>query len=239
MTAFLGNILGKLLKFVYDIVSSIGAEPASISFYAISIIITTILFKLLLLPLAFKQTHATQKMGEIQPKLLEIQNKYKNDPQTQQIKMSELYKEHNYNPASGCIMLIVQMPIILAFFRVMREPVTFAFKDPAIYEAMNKSFFWISNLENPDPNLWGLPLLAAATTYLQTLTMKPPESAGANPQMQSTQNTMNIFLPIMIFISARTFPAGLALYWVISNGFGVVQQLLIKSFTNVEVKEGN
>lgn len=239
MTAFLGNILGKLLKFVYDIIATIGAEPANFSFYAMSIIATTILFKLLLLPLSFKQASATQKMGELQPKLLEIQNKYKNDPQTQQIKMSQLYKEHNYNPASGCLMLIVQMPIILAFFRVMREPITFAFKDPAVYEAMNKSFFWITNLENPDPKMWGLPLLAAATTYLQSLTMQPPEAAGSNPQMESTQKTMNIFLPIMIFMSARSFPAGLALYWIISNVFGVLQQLLIKAFTKVEVKEGN
>ena len=239
MTAFLGNILGNLLKFVYDIIATIGAEPENFSFYAMAIIVTTILFKLLLLPLSIKQAKATQKMGELQPKLQEIQNKYKKDPQTQQIKMSELYKEHNYNPASGCLMLIVQMPIILAFFKVMREPVIFAFKDPGMYEAMNKSFLWISNLENPDPMLWGLPLLAAATTYLQSLTMQPPTTEGSNPQMESTQKTMNIFLPIMIFISARTFPAGLALYWVISNGFGVVQQLLIRSLTKVEVKEGN
>src|SRR5699024_8299382 len=113
---------------------------------------------------------------------------------TQQAKMAALYKEHNYNPASGCLVLLVQMPIILAFFKVMREPVPFAFKDPNFYATISKNFLWIPNLENPDPFLWGLPLLAAVTTYFQSMTM----SAGAStdPQAQATQRMMNIFLPI-------------------------------------------
>ncbi len=116
MTAFLGGILGKLLKFVYDMVSTIGAEPENLSFYAIAIIITTIIFKLLLLPINLQQAKSTKKMGELQPQMKEIQTKYKNDPQTQQVKMQELYKKHNYNPASGCLILLIQMPIIFAFF---------------------------------------------------------------------------------------------------------------------------
>lgn len=227
MMAFLGNILGGLLKMVYDMVSATGSEPESISFYAIAIIITTILFKIILLPVSFHQNKSTKKMNEIQPKVKEIQAKYKSDPQTQQAKMAEVYKEHNYNPASGCLVLLVQMPIIFAFFKVMREPITFAFKQPGFYEAMNKNFFWIGNLENPDAILFGLPLLAALTTYLQSLTMPVP-GGNADPQAQSTQRMMNIFLPVMIFVSARTFPAGLALYWIMSNVFTIIQQLITK-----------
>ncbi len=225
MMGFFGNIMGKLLSTVYSLVSGFGSEPEHFSFYAMSIILTTIVFKLLLLPLAIKQAKSMKVMGEIQPELLKIQEKYKDDPMVQQKKMSELYKEYKYNPASGCLMLLVQLPILLAFFKVMREPVTYAFKDPGMYEAMNKSFFWISNLDKPDHLMYGLPLLAAITTYLQSITMKTG-NAG-NEQMETTQKTMNIFLPIMIFMSARSFPAGLALYWVVSNGFGVVQQLVI------------
>ncbi len=86
------------------------------SFYAIAIIITTIIFKLILLPISLHQSKSTEKMNEIQPKMKEIQNKYKNDPQTQQTKMMELYKEYNYNPMSGCLIILIQFPIIIAFF---------------------------------------------------------------------------------------------------------------------------
>lgn len=223
MIGFLGRILGSVLKFVYDLVSNIGVEPASFSFYAMAIIITTIIFKLMLLPINLHQTKSTRKMNEVQPLLKEIQNKYKNDPKTMQIKLQELYKEHNYNPASGCLILLIQFPIILAFFAVFREPAKYAFTEPGLYEAMNKSFLWISNLEQPDPYLWGLPLLSALTTYFQSITM----SAGTtDPQAKATQRTMNYFLPIMIFMAARGFAAGLALYWVISNTFSIVQQLI-------------
>lgn len=235
MNAFLGNLLGGLLRFVYDMVSNIGTEPKNFSFYAMAVIITTILFKLLLLPVGLHQSKSAKKMNQIQPKMKEIQTKYKNDPQTMQAKMTELYREHNYNPASGCLVLIVQLPIILAFFKVMREPTVFAFKEPGFYDAMNKAFFWIKDLKDPDPFLWGLPLLAAATTYLQSLTMS---TGNTDPQAQSMQKSMNIFLPVMIFFAAKGFSAGLALYWVISNTFSIVQQIITnRSFD--KIKEEN
>lgn len=236
MMNFLGNLLGSLLKLVFDIVSKIGVEPESVSFYAMAVMITTILFKLILLPVTFHQTKSSKKMQEIQPKIKEIQEKYKSDPQMQQTKMASIYKEHNYNPMSGCPVLIVQMPIILSFFKVMREPVPYAFKDPAVYEAISKNFLWIPTLENPDPFLWGLPLLAAATTYLQSVTMAA--SMGTDPQAQATQRMMNIFLPVMIFMAARNFPAGLGLYWVIGNIFTIIQQM-ISNRSLGKIKEEN
>lgn len=233
MTAFLGNILGSLLKFVYDMVSNIGQEPASFSFYAMAIIITTVIFKLILLPVSLHQAKSSKKMSEIQPLLKEIQVKYKSDPQTLQQKSQELYKQHNYNPASGCLILLVQLPIIFAFFAVFREPAKYAFTEPGFYEAMNKTFFWIKDLEVPDPFLWGLPLLSAATTYVQSITMT---NASTEPQAAATMKTMNYFMPIMIFFAAKGFPAGLALYWVIGNIFTVVQQLISKR-SLLKVKE--
>lgn len=223
MTAFLGNILGGLLRFIYDLVSNIGTEPESLSFYAIAIIVTTIIFKLLLIPLNIQQVKSTKKMSELQPKMKEIQTKYKNDPQTQQIKLQELYKKHNYNPASGCLPLLIQMPILFAFLAVFREPARYAFTEPGFYESMNKTFLWIKNLDHADPFLWGLPLLAALTTYIQSMVMAPPST---DPQAQATQKTMNYFLPVMIFMAARGFAAGLALYWVISNIFTIVQYMI-------------
>ena len=146
----------------------------------------------------------------------------------------ELYKQNKYNPASGCLILLIQFPIIIAFFRVLREPITYVFKDPNIYAALNKRFLWIPNLEQPDSILWGLPLLAGLTTFLQTKLMAG--NTPADPKVESTQNTMNIILPFMIFWAARSFPAGLSLYWVVGNIFQVIQ-LLISNRSLGKIKE--
>ncbi|MDY0236025.1 MAG: YidC/Oxa1 family membrane protein insertase [Gudongella sp.] len=233
MIGFLGNILGSLLRFVYDIVAqTMSSEPASISFYAIAIILTTIIFKLMLLPINIQQSRSTRKMSKVQPLMKEIQTKYKNDPKEMQAKMQELYKEHKYNPASGCLILLVQMPIIFAFFAVFRDPQGYAFSDPGMYVAMAKNFLWIPNLENPDALLWGLPLLAAATTFLQSKTMS---TGNTDAQAQSTQKIMNYMLPIMIFMASRGFAAGLALYWVVGNIFTIIQQYITnKKYTSIK-----
>ena len=224
MRAFLGNLFGGLLKLVFDMVSNMGAEPEHLSYYGIAIIITTIIFKFILLPVSLHQSKSTKKMNELQPQIKEIQNKYKNDPQTQQAKIMEVYKANKYNPMSGCLILLIQFPIIIAFFNVLRDPITYVFKDPNIYAAISKNFLWISNLEQPDPYLWGLPLLAGITTYLQTKLMTG--NTQMDPKAESTQKTMNIFLPFMIFWAARSFAAGLALYWVMGNIFQIIQQVI-------------
>src|SRR5699024_7242383 len=157
MSKLFDKPLGVLLKIVFDLVSKIGTEPEHISFYAIAIIITTIIFKFILLPIGLKQTKSMSKMQKIQPELKELQDKYKDDPQTLQAKTMKIYKENNVNPFSGCLILIIQLPIILGFFKALRDPITYVFKDPKMYEALNKVFLWIPNLEKPDPYMWGLP----------------------------------------------------------------------------------
>ena len=225
MTSFFGNILGGLLKLVFDIISNIGTESEFFSYYGLAIVLTTIIFRLILLPIGIQQSRSTRKMQELQPKIQEIQKKYKNDPQTQQAKMMQLYKENNYNPASSCLILLIQFPIIIAFFSVLRDPVRFVFKDPSVYEAINKGFLWLPNLEQPDPYIWGLPLIAALTTFLQSKIMSL--NVESNPQTESTQRMMNLFLPLMIFWAARSFASGISLYWVVGNLFQIVQQLVI------------
>lgn len=216
--------LGGLLKFIYDLISKIGTEPKHLSFYAIAIILTTIVFKFILLPIGITQTKSMKKMNDIQPELKEIQDKYKSDPQTMQAKTMEVYKKNKVNPFSSCLILIVQLPILLGFFKALGDPVKYVFKSADIYNSINKTFFWITNLEKPDPYLWGLPLIAALTTYLQSLTMNTSQQLDS--QAATTQKTMNIFLPIMIWFAAKNFPAGLALYWVVSNTFQIVQQMI-------------
>ena len=98
-------------------VSNIGTEPQNFSFYAMAIIITTVIFKIILLPVNLHQSKSSKKMNEIQPK---NEKKFKiNIKMILKLcrqKMAELYKEHNYNPAAGCLSLLIQFPIILCFF---------------------------------------------------------------------------------------------------------------------------
>ncbi|MGF7060734.1 YidC/Oxa1 family membrane protein insertase [Brassicibacter mesophilus] len=235
--------LGALLKIVYGFVSGIGMDFASLSAFSIAVIITTIIFKFLLLPLTLKQMKSMKGMQEIQPKLQELQKKYKNDPQTLNTKTMELYKEHKVNPFGGCFPLLIQFPIIIAFFRVMQTPVPYVFKDQATYDAINKSFLWIKDIAlAPNALVDGvmnglqvgtfnvpiLAIIAAVTTYFSSKMMSTAQQGAQNDQAQATQKTMTIMMPIFILWIGAKYAAGLTLYWVVSNVFQIVQQY----FTN-------
>lgn len=223
-------LLGALLRNVYNIVSSIGTEPEQISYYAISLIVTTLIFKLLMTPLTIKQNKSMRITTKIQPQLQALQKKYENDPENLRVKMTQLYQEHNYSPMSGCLPLLVQMPILFAFLKVMREPTAFAFLDTAVYEAMHKNFFWISNLNLPDPNKFGLPLIAAAATFLQSYIMQ----RNAEGEAAEMQKSMMMMFPIMIYFSGRRFAAGLTLYWAFSILFSVIESLVINKVLDMK-----
>ena len=247
MISIFAKPMGALMHLIYSGVSFL--DSTYISSYAIAIILSTIILKLVLLPLTIKQTKSMKKMQDLNPKLQELQKKYKNDPQTLQRKTMEIYKENNANPMSGCLLLLIQFPILIAFFYVLRDPVQYMFHDQAIYDALNKSFLWIKDLGYASNYIFedgivnglsmggislpfvgaALPILAfisAFTTYY-TSKMTQSSQAVANEQQKATQNTMTIMMPIMIFVFALQFPAGLALYWVVSNIFQLAQQIII------------
>lgn len=217
----LARPLGALLKLIFDLTNN----------YGLSIILFTVVVKLLTVPLTLKQTKSMKELQEIQPKLKKLQEKYKNDKEQLNIKTMELYKEHNISPFGGCLPLLIQFPIIIGLFAALREPGVYVFQSQAAYESINTSFLWLSNLAIPDPYLWGLPLLAGLTTYLSSVTMSTGAPADQN------QKIMTYFMPIMIFWWGKSFPAGLTLYWVVSNVFQTVQQLIIKR-PQAQLKEG-
>lgn len=115
-------VFGKLLFFIYN---SVGFHS-----YALSLLLFTIVVKLLLLPLSIKQIKSSQRMQEIQPELARIQERYKNDKEKLNEETMKLYQEKKYNPASGCLPLIVQMPILFALFYVIRMPMTYMLDVP-------------------------------------------------------------------------------------------------------------
>ncbi|MTI47148.1 YidC/Oxa1 family membrane protein insertase [Sporosalibacterium faouarense] len=198
--------LGALLKMIFDVVGN----------YGISIITFTIIVKLAMIPLTIKQSKSMKKMQEIQPQIKELQEKYKDDKEQMNIKMMEFYKENNVSPFGGCLPLLIQFPVIIGLFTVLRNPMDFGFTQ----EVVQAAFLWVPNLSQSDP--WILPLLAGITTYLSSAIMP-----NTNNQQKTQLNVMKYIMPVMIFIWGRSFPAGLALYWVTSNIFQAVQQILI------------
>ncbi|ABR48338.1 60 kDa inner membrane insertion protein [Alkaliphilus metalliredigens QYMF] len=203
---FLTQPLGALLKIIFDVIGN----------YGIAIIVFTVLVKLAMVPLTMKQTKSMKKMQEIQPMIKELQEQHKDDKEQMNIKVMELYKEYNVSPFGGCLPLLIQFPIIIGLFTVLREPMDYGFT----LEVIQAGFLWIPNLAEADP--WILPLLAGLTTYLSSISM-----AATGNKKDPTQVIMKYFFPIMIFWWGRSFPAGLTLYWVISNLFQAGQQIVI------------
>lgn len=216
---FLAGPMGKLLLVLYKMLGN----------YGVSIIVFTVIIKLLLLPLTIKQLKSSKEMAAVQPKLKKLQEKYKNDKEQLNIKTMELYKEHNINPAAGCLPLLFQMPILFGLFTLLRNPQNFVI-DPIFIEAIHEPFLWIADLSKGDPYI--LPLLAGLTTYISMNSMNKSNGAG-NAAQNQTMKMMNMIFPVMMVVWARNpnFPAGLALYWVASNLFQIVQQYFIPKTT--------
>ena len=176
--------------------------------FGVSIIIVTILIKIMLLPLTLKQDKSTKEMKKLQPELEKIKEKYANDKQMLNIKTMELYKEHKVNPLGGCLPLLLQLPILFALFGVLRNGII----------PKDSSFLWLK-LSVPDP-FYVLPVLNGAVSFFQQKLMG---SADSNPQMK---NMMYIF-PIMMIMFSLKMPSGLQLYWLTSSILAVVQQYFI------------
>ncbi|MBS6525326.1 MAG: membrane protein insertase YidC [Peptoniphilaceae bacterium] len=195
-----------------------------ISFYAISIIITTLLFRLALLPLNLFQTKNQLKMAKLQPEMKKIQKKYEKDPQLLAQKQSQLYKEAQFNPLSGCLPMLVQFPVLLAFYRIFMFPTKFAFTNPEFYASIQKNFFFIQNLDKVDPTGMIFPIIAAFFTWLSTYIVQKSNKAPSTEQSEQMMRTMSMMMPIMIFVFARKMAAGLVLYWIAGSIYTIFQQ---------------
>lgn len=204
------NLIAGILRFFYELTVSIGFPS-----YAVAIIILTLVIKLILYPLTHRQMHSMKKMQGIQPKIQEIQLKYKNNPEIANQLIMEMYKENNVNPLAGCLPLLLQMPILYALFQTLQK---FQYSD------IGAGFFWITHLKNPDPIV--LPIIVALTTFLQSK-ITTPAGAKTDGSPASSQKMMLYFMPLFIGWLSRSFPAGLSIYWIFSNTFGILQQMYI------------
>ena len=191
--------------------------------YGVAIILLTVLVRLVFWPLTRKSTEGMKKMQEIQPLMKEIQTKYKDNPQRLQQETWALYRDHKVNPLSSCLPMLIQIPVFIALFNVLRSAV----------ELRYAPFLWIADLSEPEGLLAAylpfgglniLPILMALSTGLQSY-FTP--SAGD----QSQQKMMTVFMPVMMLVMFYSFPSALSLYWFLSNLFSIVQMWLIRRQT--------
>lgn len=212
--------------------------------FGIAIVLLTILIRFLFYPLFKKSIKAQQEMALLQPKIKEVQEKYKNDKEKQARAMMELYKEHKVNPMSGCLPLLIQLPILFAFFQVLRTGL-----DPAMLDGvyrfienpgqMNPVFIGLVDLSKPNVIL---AILTGLTQFIQGKMIAPKNSPGASGKSDfaSTMSMqMTYFMPIFIAIIALKLPAGLALYWIVLNLFGIAQQYFMTKRKEAGVIAGN
>lgn len=194
--------LGYLLTFIFNLVGN----------YGVSLIILTVLVKLILYPLYFKQIKSTSSMSSIQPKMKALQEKYANDREKLNEEMSKLYKDENFNPMGGCLPMLIQFPIIMGLFALLRNPMKYIADEKMLF-AIHQSFLWIKDLGQPD--LWVLPIAAAVATFFSFAMTQ--QLTGQNDMMGGQAKQMNLvmkyFFPLSILWLARSYPAGLAIYW--------------------------
>lgn len=184
--------------------------------YGIAIIILTIIVRLILYPINRKSAAGMRKMQEIQPLIKEINEKYKDDPQQRQQETMRVYGEHKINPLSSCLPMLIQLPIFVALFTILRSSVELRFE----------SFLWVSDLSSPE-NLFRdtlgfgvniLPILMAVTMGLQT-GLTPSSGDPAQRKM------MMIMMPVMMLVMFYSLPSALTLYWTVSQILAIIGML--------------
>jgi len=206
----IAEFLGSVLGYTYNIIPNFG----------IAIIILTLIIKLITFPLNNKQIQSARRMQELQPELKKIQAKYKNDKEKQNKAVMEFMQENKMNPMAGCLPLLIQFPILIGIFRLLRDVQTlmpgFVF-NPYLIPVGEGGYINLLSMSNESYFLYLFPLLAGITTYIyQKLTMT-----------DSSQKMMMYMMPAMITFFSFSFPVGLVIYWIMNNVFSMGQHYLV------------
>ena len=210
MWAPIGKLLLSIMNAIFRVIPS----------YGVAIMLLTILIRVVFWPVTHKSTESMKKMQAIQPLINEVRQKYKDNAQKQQQEIMALYKAHKVNPVGGCLPMIIQIPVFIALFVVLRSAIELRFAP----------FLWIRDLSRPENLLAGLlpfglslnilPLVMAATmAWQQKLT-----PSGGDPNQQK----MMMFMPVMMLVLFYNFAAGLVLYWTTNQCLMIAQQVLMQ-----------
>jgi YidC/Oxa1 family membrane protein insertase len=171
-----------------------------------SIVLLTVLIKLVFFPLSAASYKSMARMKEVQPRLTTMREQYKGDPQKLNAAMMEMYKKEKINPLGGCLPVVVQIPVFIALYWVLLSSV----------EMRNAPWIgWIHDLSMPDP-YFILPVIMAISMFVQTkLNPKPPDPIQAK---------VMLYMPLIFSVMFFFFPSGLVLYWVVNNLLSIAQQ---------------
>ena len=197
--AFLSKPLHVCLKFFYNYVHN----------YGISIIILTVIIKLLFWPLTQKSYTSMKAMQTLQPEMKKLREKYRGDKEGLNRSMMELYKEHRVNPLGGCLPMLVQIPVFIALYKVLLGTI----------ELRHAPFaFWLTDLSVKDP-YYITPIIMGVTMFVQQK-MTPST-------MDPMQAKMMLAMPVVFTFIFLNFPSGLVIYWLVNNLLTIFQQYLI------------
>ncbi len=192
-----------------------------------AIVLQTIVINLALLPLRLSQMKSMLKMQRVQPQIKAIQEKYKKyslrDPKKAEMneEVQAIYKREGVNPIGGCLPLLIQMPFLFAYYRMLGVAI----------DLRHATWLWIPDLSSPDPH-WVLPIAIVVTMFLM---QRMTPQAGMDP---AQQKMMNIMMPVMMGYISFTLPAGLGLYWAVGQIIGMVQQFALnRSALGREMRE--
>lgn len=203
------RLLLDLLNFIYRFIPN----------YGWTIIVMTILVRMVLFPLNRKSMNSMRKMSEIQPLMKELQEKYKDDPKKLQQEQMLLFQKYKVNPMSGCLPMLIQLPIFIALFTVLRSCV----------ELRYAGFLWIRDLSAPE-NLFvdtlGFPINILPITMAITMTLQSALTPSTGDASQ--KKMMTIFMPVMMLLMCYNFPSALGLYWTVSQGLAILGMYLAK-----------
>lgn len=215
--------------------------------FALAIAVLTVAVRLLTLPLTLPAQKSAKKQQELQPKIQELQKKYAKDKERQTQELMKLYKEEGINPMGGCLPLLIQLPIIMAFYQSIAKVLAdtplalFSLGDFVAGNAnltamipLTSKFLWL-NLARPDP-WYVLPVLVVFTSWFQQKMMTP--NTPTDPQAASMNQTMQITMPLMFGFLTMQWPSGLAIYFVVTNIVSIIIQFVVdmqggKSFRDV------
>ncbi len=253
--------LGYIISFIYSFVQN----------YGLTIILFTIVVKIILAPLMVKQQKSMVQMQRLQPELAKLQKKYANDKDRLNQETVKLYQENKVNPAGGCLPLLIQLPIIIGLYNVIQSPVKYIMHIGAdgiqkisglleyqgtnqiglatlmaekadlittklgiAFNPINFDFFGLDLSMNPDFKtfnlLWIIPILSAATAYLSSIVSS---KISGNTQQNEQMKSMNVIMPLMSAYFCFILPAGVGLYWIMSN----VMQMILQYIITVTIKK--
>ena len=203
----------------------------------VAIIILTLVVRLIFFPLSIKTIRSQREMSRIQPQLKEIQEKYKHDKSRQTQEIMSLYKNTGVNPLSGCLPLLIQIPVLFALYKAFMGGL-----DP---KNLSLLYSFVTSPGQLSPNAFGfldlsvrnivLALVTGGFQFIQSWLSAPPKeksglTSGPEAGAAALSRQMLYFLPLMIILISWKLPAGLVLYWAVTTLFSVFEQFYIRRF---------